>query len=93
MGGDLVKNVKGGAPSFLIQAMRDPRGANLDRVQVVKGWVGIDGAPREQIYDVAWSGERQLLEHKLERSRLRSNSRCVLLRQSYRDSHASMDGL
>ncbi len=46
------------APRFLIQASRDPRGANLDRVQIVKGWLEADGRSRERVYDVAWSGDR-----------------------------------
>ncbi|MEM9176104.1 MAG: DUF3604 domain-containing protein [Myxococcota bacterium] len=47
-----------GAPSFLIQAAKDPKSANLDRVQVVKGWLDRDGTSRERVYDVAWSGDR-----------------------------------
>ncbi|MDX1734491.1 MAG: DUF3604 domain-containing protein, partial [Halioglobus sp.] len=47
-----------GAPSFLVVATKDPVGANLDRIQVVKGWLGEDGAAREKVYDVAWSGDR-----------------------------------
>jgi hypothetical protein len=46
------------APTFLIQASKDPKGANLDRVQIVKGWVGADGQGREKVFDVVWSGER-----------------------------------
>ncbi len=55
MGGDLPS--PGGdatAPSFLIAAMKDPIGANLDRVQVVKGWLDAEGGTHEKIYDVAW---------------------------------------
>jgi uncharacterized protein DUF3604 len=59
MGGDLTVAPKGKAPSFLIMALKDPLGANLDRVQVVKGWVDAAGAPQEKIYDVAWSDNRQ----------------------------------
>jgi hypothetical protein len=44
------------APSFLIQAVKAPNGANLDRVQVVKGWIGAEGQSQEKVYDVAWSG-------------------------------------
>lgn len=58
MGGDLVAPPDGVAPSFLIAALRDPIGANLDRVQVVKGWVDADGETHEKVYDVAWSGDR-----------------------------------
>jgi hypothetical protein len=45
-------------PKFLVAALRDPIGANLDRIQIVKGWVDAKGAPHEQVYDVAWSGDR-----------------------------------
>jgi len=47
-------------PSFVVQAMKDPVGANLDRIQIVKGWVDETGATQEKVYDVAWSDERQL---------------------------------
>ena len=43
-------------PSFLVQAAKDPVGANLDRVQIVKGWLDADGSSHETVYDVAWSG-------------------------------------
>jgi hypothetical protein len=56
MGGELPAG--DGAPSFAIWAIRDPDSGNLDRIQVIKGWVDADGAAREQVYDVAWSGER-----------------------------------
>ena len=56
MGADLHPGE--GAPSFLVYALRDPMGANLDRVQIVKGWLGADGTPKEKVYDVAWSDER-----------------------------------
>ncbi len=60
MGGDLASAPKDSAPSFLIQAVRDPDGAALDRVQVIKGWVDRDGKAREHVYDVAWSGDRTI---------------------------------
>ncbi|MEP1421366.1 MAG: DUF3604 domain-containing protein [Erythrobacter sp.] len=53
MGGEL--DDQGDAPSFLISAMKDPDGANLDRVQVIKGWLDASGAMQEQVYDVVWS--------------------------------------
>lgn len=56
MGADLHPG--DGAPSFLVFALRDPMGANLDRVQIVKGWVDANGAPGEKVYDVAWSDQR-----------------------------------
>ena len=55
MGGDLGDRPRGRVPSFLIAAQRDPIGANLDRVQVVKGWRGASGETLERVYDVAWS--------------------------------------
>ncbi|WOJ92721.1 DUF3604 domain-containing protein [Congregibacter variabilis] len=48
------------APSFIISALRDPIGANLDRIQVVKGWVTAEGEAKEQVYNVAWSDGREL---------------------------------
>jgi len=46
------------APSFMVYALRDPIGANLDRIQIVKGWQDADGKTQEKVYDVAWSGDR-----------------------------------
>jgi hypothetical protein len=55
MGGDLAKAPAGKAPTFLVAAARDPMSGNLDRIQIVKGWLGKDGKAQERIYDVAWS--------------------------------------
>lgn len=65
MGADL-KDGKG-RPSFLISALKDPEGANLDRVQVVKGWVDASGKMQEKIFDVSWSSpdKRKLVGGKL----------------------------
>ena len=64
MGSDLTATEEPGqAPSFLLRAIKDPLEANLDRAQIVKGWVDASGAEHEQIYNVAWSGERQLDEN------------------------------
>ena len=60
MGGDLTGAPDGGAPSFLIRALRDPDGANLDRVQVIKGWLDSSGNTHERIYDVAVSDGREI---------------------------------
>jgi hypothetical protein len=54
MGGDLSAAPVGKAPSFLVAALKDPIGANLDRIQIVKGWVDANGETQEKIYDVAW---------------------------------------
>lgn len=60
MGGDLLRPAtEGAAPQFLIQAVKDPVGANLDRVQVIKGWVNASGEAQEKVFNVAWAGERQ----------------------------------
>ncbi len=60
MGSDLAQGPKGKAPSFLIQAVRDPKGANLDRLQIVKGWVNSEGHAQERVYNVAASDNRQI---------------------------------
>lgn len=55
MGGDLGERPRGRVPSFLISAQRDALGANLDRIQVVKGWRDRTGQVHERVFDVAWS--------------------------------------
>ncbi|GAB4520567.1 MAG: DUF3604 domain-containing protein [Amphiplicatus sp.] len=66
MGGDLTRAADGRAPTFLVRAVKDPMGANLDRVQIVKGWLGPDGKAREKVFDVAWSpGRERTAEGKL----------------------------
>jgi len=54
MGGDLSEAPEGRAPRFLVAALKDPTGANLDRIQVVKGWVDSKGQVQEKVYDVVW---------------------------------------
>ncbi len=54
MGGDLSNAPQGKAPRFLVAALKDPIGANLDRIQIVKGWVDSKGQVQEKVYDVAW---------------------------------------
>jgi hypothetical protein len=61
MGGDLRAAPAGKSPGLLIRALRDPDGANLDRVQVVKGWTDAAGKLHEKVYDVAWSDDRKPL--------------------------------
>ena len=54
MGGDLSAAPVGKAPTFLVAALKDPIGANLDRIQIVKGWLDADGNVQEKVHDVAW---------------------------------------
>jgi len=60
MGGDLTKAPTGRSPTFIVAALRDPIGANLDRIQIVKGWLDAKGDLHEKIYDVAWGGDRKV---------------------------------
>jgi hypothetical protein len=54
MGGDLRGAAKGKSPTFLVAALKDPIGANLDRIQIVKGWLDAKGQLHEKVYDVVW---------------------------------------
>ena len=58
MGADLPPAPGRGAPSFLVAALKDALSGNLDRIQIVKGWIDARGSRQEQVYDVAWSGDR-----------------------------------
>ena len=62
MGGDLSASPAGKAPAFLVGATKDPLGANLDRVQIVKGWRDPDGGLHERVYEVALSDGRSVRE-------------------------------
>ena len=59
MGGDLSAAPDGKAPSFLVAAAKDPYSGNLDRIQIVKGWMNADGKAEEKVYDVVWSDDRK----------------------------------
>ena len=59
MGSDLTNAPRNSSPSLLIHAAMDPAGAHLDRVQVIKGWLDDSGVAQQQVYDVAWSGDRR----------------------------------
>ncbi len=59
MGGDLT-NPQGEAPTFMVRALRDPDGANLDRMQIIRGWLDPGGEVHERIFDVAVSGDRKI---------------------------------
>lgn len=65
MGGNLPAGKS--APRFIVQALKDPMGANLDRIQIVKGWVDAKGVAQEKIYNVVWSApkQRKLVKGKL----------------------------
>ena len=54
MGGDLYKAPEGKSPTFLVAALKDPLSGNLDRIQIVKGWLDKDGNTQEKVYDVVW---------------------------------------
>jgi hypothetical protein len=59
MGSMLPKGPGGKAPSFLVGAMKDPYSGNLDRIQIVKGWLDSKSVPQEKVYDVVWAGDRK----------------------------------
>ncbi|WP_138468778.1 DUF3604 domain-containing protein [Poseidonocella sp. HB161398] len=61
MGGDLMPAPEGAeAPSFLVAALKDAYSGNLDRIQIVKGWLDADGGMQEKIFDAVWSGGREI---------------------------------
>ncbi len=59
MGGELKSASRRKSPVFIVHALKDPKEANLDRLQIIKGWVDKDGMPHEKVYDVAWSDGRK----------------------------------
>ncbi|MGI9288361.1 MAG: DUF3604 domain-containing protein [Pseudomonadales bacterium] len=59
MGGSLNKVTTKSAPTFSVSALKDPIGANLDRIQIVKGWIDAKGNAQETVFDVVWSGKRK----------------------------------
>jgi hypothetical protein len=59
MGGDLYSAPAGKSPNFLVAAMKDPLSGNLDRIQIIKGWMDAQGKTHEQVYDVVWAGDRK----------------------------------
>ena len=60
MGGDLNTAPEGKSPTFLVAALKDSMSGNLDRIQVIKGWIDKDGGSRERVYDVVVSGSREI---------------------------------
>jgi hypothetical protein len=68
MGGDLSNAPDSQSPTFVVRALRDVNGANIDRVQIVKGWVDSKGELHEQVYDVICSDDRGInVEHRCDR--------------------------
>jgi hypothetical protein len=67
MGADLAPAPAGKAPTFLIAALKDPHSGNLDRIQVIKGWLDASGTPQEKIYDVVGgdADKRRIVNGKL----------------------------
>jgi hypothetical protein len=59
MGGDLSAHKGSKAPTFMVYSLRDPVGANLDRIQIIKGWLDKNNKTHEKVYDVAWSDNRK----------------------------------
>ena len=64
MGGDLRDAPEGKPPTLMVRALADPDGANLDRLQIVKGWLDSDGTLHEKVYDVACSNRRGVSNHR-----------------------------
>jgi hypothetical protein len=67
MGGNLASAPEGKSPRLMIRALRDPDGANLDRIQVVKGWLDSSGEVQERVYDVVCSDDRKIAERRCEK--------------------------
>ena len=68
MGGDLTRAPDGAAPTFLLAAAMDPDGANLDRIQIIKGWLDANGQVHESIFDVAVSDGRAVVDGKVSKA-------------------------
>ncbi|MCV6624700.1 MAG: DUF3604 domain-containing protein [Cellvibrionaceae bacterium] len=81
MGSDLSAAPKGKAPGFIVRAVKDPTSANLDRIQIVKGWLDADGVPQEKVYNIAASDKR-----KVEPKMAALQSTVDLAKGSYRNS-------
>lgn len=65
MGSQLSRSVNGDSPRFLVSATKDPDGANLERIQIVKGWIDSEGKSHEKVYDVALSDNRHPVNHSI----------------------------
>ena len=69
MGGDLKTAPAGKAPTFLVAALKDPYSGNLDRIQIIKGWLDKAGKPQEKIYDVVWGDADRAPDRRREADR------------------------
>ena len=63
MGGDLSNAPEGAAPAFMVRVLRDPDGANLDRIQMVKGWLDANGKAQEKVFDISCA-DREIVDGK-----------------------------
>jgi hypothetical protein len=68
MGGDLKKAKGKKAPRFMVYALRDPQSANLDRIQIIKGWLDVKGKLHEKVYDVAVSDGREIKDGRCKKA-------------------------
>jgi hypothetical protein len=81
MGGDLTKGSEGKSPTFWVAALKDPYGASLDRIQIVKGWLDKKGKTHEKVYNCDWLAQgradgRRLAESRGRQKSARSHGRC-----------------
>jgi hypothetical protein len=67
MGGDLATAQEGKPPTIMVSALKDASGANLDRIQIIKGWLDSEGELRERVFDVAVSDAREIVDGKAKR--------------------------
>ena len=67
MGGDLNSAGEGQAPRLMVAALKDPDGGNLDRIQIIKGWMDSEGNTHERIFDVVCGGERAIVERRCDK--------------------------
>ena len=65
MGGDLTNAPNGKAPSFLVRATKDPVDGNLDRIQIVKGWLDADGKSHEKVFNITVSDDRAITDNQV----------------------------
>jgi hypothetical protein len=95
MGGDLSPRPAGKSPTFLVAALKDPYSGNLDRIQIVKGWIDASGERQEKLYDVDLDehDRRAGADHRLGGSGFRPVAARGLLRSGDRDPDPALDRL